>query len=268
MKLELADIRAGYGRTTVVGADEPVRLTLEAGRFTAILGPNGSGKSTLLRVAAGLHKPTAGEARLDDRPVRTIPRRTLARDLAFVQQSPVSPPGATVRQLVSLGRHPHLAWHGRSGDDDRAAIDSAMDRCGVLEMADRAVSSLSGGERQRAGIALAVAQRPRVMLLDEPIAALDVRHQLEVLSLVRTLCDDDGTTAAVVLHDLNIAARFADRLVAMRTGRVMSDGTPDEVLTEAMVGEVFGVHASVRTDTRTGRPWCMPIEPVGSGSGD
>lgn len=260
MRLALDAVRAGYGKQRVVGVTEPLSLAFREGEFTAVLGPNGSGKSTSLRIAAGLHRPEEGRALLGDRPVRALARKELARSLAFVQQSPAAPPGATVRELVALGRHAHLGWHGRWSPGDRSAVDSAMARCGVAGFADRGLSTLSGGEQQRAWIALAVAQQPRVLLLDEPIAALDVRHQLDVLGLIAELCVQDGTTAVVVLHDLNIAARFADRLVAMRAGSVVADGTPADVMTPETVARVFDVRAEVRTDGPSGRPWCVPLE--------
>ncbi|MEM7755074.1 MAG: ABC transporter ATP-binding protein [Planctomycetota bacterium] len=262
MTLEIAAVRASYGKTRVLGSTAPVTVAFAPGECSAIVGPNGSAKSTLLRVAAGLHRPDEGRSTLAGRDVRTTPRRELAQEMAFVQQSPTPPPGATVRELVGLGRHPHVGWHGRWRAEDRDAIESAMDRCGVAAFADRVVGTLSGGERQRSWIALAVAQHPKVMLLDEPTSALDLRHQLEVLDLVRTLCVEDGMTAVIVLHDLNSASRFADRIVAMREGQIVADGSPVEVLTGETVARVLGVRAEVRTDGPEGRPLCVPIEPI------
>jgi len=262
MSLSIEGIVAGYGKAVVLGREGPVSLAFEPGQFTAVVGPNGCGKSTMLRTAAGLHRPRAGRALLGGRDVRTLGRRAVGRALAFVPQSPESPPGATVRELVSLGRHPHLSWHGRWRAADGAAVASSLDRCGLGDLADRVVTSLSGGERQRAWVAMALAQAPGVLLLDEPTAALDVRHQLEVLGLVSALCAREGLTAVAVLHDLNLAARYADRIVAMRDGSVRADGPASAVLTERTVAEVFGVRAEVRTDGE-GRVVCVPLEPVG-----
>ncbi|MEM1185712.1 MAG: ABC transporter ATP-binding protein [Planctomycetota bacterium] len=261
MTVALNGISAGYGKQRVLGTTTPIDLSFASAEFTALLGPNGSGKSTLLRVAAGLHRPLSGITTIAGEDVRSVPRRRLARELAFVQQSPQAPPGATVRELVGMGRHARVNWHGAWSSTDRDVVDAAMRRCGVEAHADRVVSTLSGGERQRAWIALAIAQEPKAMLLDEPISALDVKHQLEVLMLIRKLCSD-GMTAVVVLHDLNIAARFADRLVVLREGTIATDGTPNEVLTPSVIQGTFEVRVEIRRDGPSGRPWCVPIEPV------
>jgi iron complex transport system ATP-binding protein len=258
--ITLEAIRAAYGRNTVVGPDAPIDLALGPGRCTVILGPNGSGKSTLLRVAAGLHRPAAGRVLLDGKPLDAQPRRALARTLAVVPQSPLSPPGATVREIVAMGRQPHLPWHAALRADDRAIIDAALDRCEITHLAHRDLARLSGGERQRAWIAAAVAQQPRALLLDEPISALDVRHQLEVLRLVRDLADTEHATVVIVLHDINLAARLGDRLIAMREGQIIADGTPHEVMTPETLHAIYGVRAEIDTDPETNRPWARPYE--------
>ncbi len=258
--LTLESVRAAYSKTTVVGPTTPIDLTLGPGGCTVILGPNGSGKSTLLRVASGLHRPSAGRVLFNGSPLDAQPRRALARTLAVVPQSPLAPPGATVREIVAMGRQPHLPWHAALRTDDRAIIDAALARCEITHLANRDLARLSGGERQRAWIAAAVAQEPRALLLDEPISALDVRHQLEVLRLVRDLADAERATVVIVLHDINLAARVGDRLIAMREGQIIADGTPHEVVTQETLQAIYAIRAEIDTDPETNRPWARPYE--------
>ncbi len=258
--LTLEGVQAAYAKTTVVGPTTPIDLTLGPGGCTVILGPNGSGKSTLLRVASGLHRPSAGRVLFNASPLDAQPRRALARTLAVVPQSPLAPPGATVREIVAMGRQPHLPWHAALRTDDRAIIDAALARCEITHLANRDLARLSGGERQRAWIAAAVAQEPRALLLDEPISALDVRHQLEVLRLVRDLADAERATVVIVLHDINLAARVGDRLIAMREGQIIADGTPHEVVTQETLQAIYAIRAEIDTDPETNRPWARPYE--------
>jgi iron complex transport system ATP-binding protein len=236
-----------------------VTLQLAEGAITALVGPNGSGKSTLLRTLARVLKPRAGAVLLDGRDIRSAPTAQVARRLAYLPQDAATPAGVTVRALVELGRRPHLGRLGFLGREDRVAVDWALDVCGLSALAGRRADTLSGGERQRAWLALALAQRTSLLLLDEPTTFLDLRHQLEVLACVRRLRDEHGLTVCWVLHDLNAAAAFSDAMVWLRDGRVLAAGPSEDLLTPELVRRAFGVDAAVVADPRTGRPVCLPF---------
>jgi iron complex transport system ATP-binding protein len=254
---------AGYpGRTVIDGLD----LDIAPGRVTMIIGANACGKSTLLGVLARLRPPISGAVEIDGMDVAAMPRRRFAQTVGLLPQHPTAPDGVTVAELVSRGRHPHRGVFQRWSAADAAHIDEAMAWTGVSALASRPVGDLSGGQRQRAWIAMALAQDPRILLLDEPTTFLDLTHQLEVLDLLRDLNRTRGTTVVVVLHDLNLAARYADDLVVMRDGRIVAHGTPAEVLTERVVAEAFGLRALVMPDPLTGTPLVIPVPPEGQGN--
>lgn len=255
-RLSADGVVVGYGdRVVVDGLD----LALPAGQVSVIIGPNGCGKSTLLRALGRLMRPRAGTVLLDGRRIDRMPSRDVARELGLLPQSPQAPDGLTVGDLVARGRHPHQSWYRQWSPGDAAAIAEALAMTGMTEHAERAVDELSGGQRQRAWISMTLAQGTGIVLLDEPITFLDLAHQVEVLDLVRRLPAERGTTVVMVLHDLNLAARYADRLIAMRDGRVLAEGTPDEVLTEEQVTAVFGLEARVIPDPLTGTPMVLPV---------
>lgn len=242
------------GRRVVSGLD----IAVPAGRITALVGPNGSGKSTIIRALARLAVPSRGEVFLDGRAIRHLSGRELARRMSLMPQSPFSPDGLTVRELVGYGRFPHRRLMGGASARDVAAVDRAIAMTGLAELADRPVDHLSGGQRQRAWIAMAVAQETETMFLDEPTTFLDMAHQAEVLNLLRRLNRREGRTIVMVLHDLNHAARYADHILALREGRIVSAGHPADIITAGLLREVFGVTARIFTDPATGRPWCIP----------
>jgi iron complex transport system ATP-binding protein len=227
-----------------------VVLAPEPGSTVGVLGPNGSGKSTLLRLLAGLLTPAAGVVTLDGTPLGDLPRRTLARRLAVVEQQADTQVELTVVDVVRLGRVPHRrAWTPASADDERAVL-AALERTGLADRADQPWHTLSGGERQRVQIARALAQEPRELLLDEPTNHLDIHHQLDLLALVTGL----PVTTVVALHDLNLAAMYCDRVVVLCAGRVVAGGTPGDVLTEGLIAEVYGVRAAVSREGPEQRP--------------
>lgn len=249
--LSARHLDAGHGRAVVVS---DLGLDVEEGTVTALVGPNGSGKSTLLMTLARVLRPCGGEVLLDGAPIGARTSTEVARRLGVLPQSSVVPAGATVRDVVEQGRYPQLgAWAMLRRRDD-GAMRRALDLTGLTDLADRRLDTLSGGERQRAWIAMTLAQETGILLLDEPTTYLDVRHQIDLMALVERLRDEHGMTIVMVLHDLNQAARHADRVVALREGRVRADGTPREVLTAAVLREVFGVEAVVVDDPVTGRP--------------
>lgn len=250
-------LRIGYGSTVII---DDLSLVLPEGKITSLVGPNGCGKSTLLNTFARLHKPSQGSVLLDGRHVATMPTKEVARRLAFLPQSVSVPPGVTVRELVGYGRYPHQGLGGTASEDDRDAVEWAMRATGTTQFAHRMADSLSGGERQRAWIAMALAQRTGVLLLDEPTTFLDIKHQLGTLSLVRRLNEEHGITVGMVLHELNHAVCYSDNIVMMKQGAVVAVGAPEAVMTRENITGVFGVDVEIHTDPRRGLPLCLPYE--------
>ncbi len=242
MKLRADHVDAGYERRLVLkGLD----LDIGRGEAVALVGPNGSGKSTILRTLARVLRPRSGAVLLDGKAISSLSTRDVARELALLPQGPVLANDMSVEELVWMGRSPHQGLLGLPTSQDREAVEAAIDETGLAPLRHRGVASLSGGERQRAWIAMALAQQPQVLLLDEPTTFLDLSHQLEVLDLVRYLNRERGITVVMVLHDLNQAARYARRIVVVDGGRVHCQGTPAEVLTPETLRTVFGVDGMV-----------------------
>jgi iron complex transport system ATP-binding protein len=234
-------------------------LQLTEGSFTAIVGPNGCGKSTLLRALGRLMRPKGGQVLLDGQSIARTPTREVAKVLGLLPQAPLAPEGLTVADLVARGRHPHQSWLRQWSRDDEAAVAEALTWTDMAELADRPVDELSGGQRQRAWISMALAQGTDLLLLDEPTTYLDLSHQIDVLELVGRLHAERGRTVVVVLHDLNLAARYAQRLVAMKDGVLVGSGRPDEVLTEELLADVFDLEARILPDPVAGTPMVVPV---------
>ncbi len=248
-------LRLSYGGDPVV---KGVDLALPAGEITAIIGPNGCGKSTLLRAFARLMAPLAGVVLLDGSDVHRRPTREVARELGLLPQGATAPDGLTVEDLVARGRYPHRGrWRPWSAEDQRH-VDAALQQTTMVDLRDQLVDRLSGGQRQRAWIAMALAQDTPTMLLDEPTTYLDLAHQIDVLDLLARLNREGGRTIVLVLHDLNEAARYAHRIVAMRDGQIAADGPPATVLTAGTVQRVFGLRCQILEDPETGAPLVIP----------
>jgi iron complex transport system ATP-binding protein len=239
--VEVVGLSAAYGRTRVL---ESVRLSVEPGGWLAIIGPNGSGKSTLLRSILGFH-PHEGLVRVDGVPTTGMHRRDRARCMAYAPQTPVLPDGVTTRDYVTLGRTPHRPLLSAPRRVDRQIVADVMDRLGLGPLAERPLATLSGGEQQRAVLARALAQQPRVLLLDEPTASLDLGHAQQVLDLVDRLRRQDGLTVLSTLHDLTLAGQYADRLALLSEGRVVAEGRPTDVLTAAALATHYGARAEI-----------------------
>ena len=248
-------LRLSYGDRNVV---ENLSVGFPDGKVTVIVGANACGKSTALRAFSRLMKPEGGVVTLDGKSIADRPSREVAKTLGLLPQSPIAPEGLSVRDLVARGRHPHQSWWKQWSDDDKAAVDAALEATGMLELADRDVDELSGGQRQRAWIAMAVAQETDLLLLDEPTTYLDIAHQLDVLDLVARLNRELGRTIVMVLHDLNLAIRYADHIVAMRGGKLIVEGPPEEIITREFLAEVFGVAGEVVMDPIMGHPVVLP----------
>jgi len=255
VRLTAERLSLGYAGHTVV---EEVSTELPAGKITAIIGPNGCGKSTLLRGLARLLSPHSGQVLLDGRDLATIATRELAVTVGLLPQQPTAPDGITVADLIGRGRHPHQRWFRQWSSADDEAVTRALSATGLSHLADAPVDELSGGQRQRVWIALAIAQDPDVMLLDEPTTYLDLAHQLDVLGLLTDINAQLRRTIVLVLHDLNMAARYAHHLIAMRDGELIAQGPPHDIVTADIVREVFGVEATIITDPVTGSPLVLP----------
>ena len=249
-------VSLAYGPRTVV---TDLSLAVPDGRVSVIVGPNACGKSTLLRGLARLLRPSGGSVLLDGKEIHRAPSREVARKLGLLPQNPVAPEGVTVADLVGRGRHPHQGAFRRWTRADEEAVTEALVLTDTLDLADRIVEELSGGQRQRVWIAMALAQGTDLLLLDEPTTYLDVAHQVEMLDLLADLNGRRGTTVVMVLHDLNLAARYADHLVAMRAGAIVAEGSPHDVVTEDVVRAVFGLDNRVIPDPVSRTPLVVPV---------
>ncbi|MCX5087586.1 ABC transporter ATP-binding protein [Streptomyces sp. NBC_00365] len=255
-ELRARNLHLAYDGRAVV---EDLDLTVPTGRITAVVGANACGKSTLLRALARLLTPRQGVVELDGAVLRSVPTRELARKLGLLPQTPVAPEGLTVLDLVGRGRSPHQTWWRQWSAADEEAVTAALAATGLTDLADRPVDELSGGQRQRAWIAMAVAQGTPVLLLDEPTTYLDLAHQIDVLDLITDLNRREGRTVVMVLHDLNQACRYADHVIAMKAGRIVAEGTPAEVVTEATVEDVFDLRCRITPDPVSGTPLVIPL---------
>jgi iron complex transport system ATP-binding protein len=233
-------------------------LHIAEAEITALVGPNGCGKSTLLRGLARLLKPRGGSVYLDGEAISTIPTKEVARRLGLLPQSATVPEGVTVEDLADRGRYPHRELFMHWSVRDEEAVERALTLTDMQALRDRPVDELSGGQRQRAWIAMALAQQTPIMLLDEPTTYLDLAHQVEVLELLRQLNEQEGRTIVLVLHDLNQAARYSDRIVALKDGRLFRQGGPSAVIDETLLREVFGIECLILEDPLTGSPYCIP----------
>lgn len=231
-----------------------ISLTLPAGAVTAIIGPNGCGKSTLLRTLGGLIAPEAGQVTLEDSPIATMRRATLAQRLTLLPQAPIAPEGLRVGELVMRGRTPWMRPFRPASAADHAAVSCAMDATGITDLVAAKVANLSGGQRQRAWIAMALAQDTNWLLLDEPTTWLDLRHQLEILHLIRRLNRDEDRSVVMVLHDISLAARFADHIIAIADGQIAAEGAPGEVIVPPVLSQVFGLSTQIIVDPLHGSP--------------
>ncbi|WP_152391759.1 ABC transporter ATP-binding protein [Paenibacillus guangzhouensis] len=243
---------------------EDLNLVIPEGKITALVGANGSGKSTILKTMARIMKPQKGTVILDGRSLHRQSTREVAKQLAILPQNPTAPDGLTVSELVSYGRFPHQKGFGSLNKEDLAMIEWALQVTGMSAFSQHPVDQLSGGQRQRAWIAMALAQGTDLLFLDEPTTFLDMAHQLEVLKLLEQLNQAEQRTIVMVVHDLNHASRFAQHMVAIKSGKVVSSGSPTEVITPDVMRDVFGIEADIVPDPRTGLPLCLPYELAGT----
>lgn len=259
-RLYTKQLDIAYGDSLIVSG---LNLSIPDGKITALVGANGSGKSTILKTMARIMKPKGGSVFLDGKSIVQQSTKEVAKQLAILPQNPTAPDGLTVSELVSFGRFPHQKGFGSMTAEDKEHIRFALTVTGMTEFADRPVDRLSGGQRQRAWIAMALAQGTDILFLDEPTTFLDMAHQLEVLKLLERLNREEGRSIVMVVHDLNHATRYAHHVVAIKRGTVVSEGSPEEVVTPDVLREVFGIEADIVPDPRTGVPLCLPFELAG-----
>ncbi|WP_246946136.1 ABC transporter ATP-binding protein [Bacillus pinisoli] len=253
--LSTESLTLSYGESIII---KELDLQIPKGEITVFIGGNGCGKSTLLRSLARLLKPQGGSVLLEGNHIAKLPTKEIAKQLAILPQGPSAPEGLTVLQLVKQGRYPHQNWLKQWSKEDEAAVNRALDATGLTELADRAVDSLSGGQRQRAWIAMTLAQETDIILLDEPTTYLDMTHQIEILDLLFELNEKENRTIVMVLHDLNLACRYAHQLVAIKNQSIYAQGRPEDVISCNLVKEVFDVQCEVTQDPIFGTPLCIP----------
>lgn len=262
-ELRIDHVELSYGTRTIV---KDLSLTIPAGKITAIIGPNGCGKSTLLRGISRLLKPAQGEITLDNKSVHSYSGKEFARMVGLLPQSPIAPDGITVADLVSRGRYPYHGIFKRNTAEDDDAVAWALEATNTMSLAERQVAELSGGQRQRVWIAMALAQQTDILLLDEPTTYLDLAHQVELLDLLCELNEERGTTMVLVLHELNLAARVADHLIAMKDGEIACAGDASAVMTSENLHRVFGLKASVYDPENSGNPVVVPHARITQGA--
>jgi iron complex transport system ATP-binding protein len=259
--LRAENLSLGYDGPDII---QNLSLTIPDARVTSIIGPNGCGKSTLLRGLGRLLTPRSGQVILDGLPLPRQSTRQIATRISVLPQTPTAPSGLTVGDLVSRGRHPRQKWYQQFSSADQSVVEDALQATDMAELADSSLEDLSGGQRQRAWISMTLAQQTGILLLDEPTTYLDLAHQVDVLELVRVLNRRHGRTIVMVLHDISLAARYSDHIVAMKDGRIVAQGTPAEVVTPERLHDVFGLDAHVVREPTDGRPHVIPLGTSGT----
>jgi len=253
--LEAKNIAAGYDNKVIING---INITIPNNKISVIIGANACGKSTLLKTLARLIHPVSGEILLDGKKLTDIAPKHLARVLGLLPQSPVAPEGIIVGDLVARGRFPYQSFFKGLGKNDYQAVEEAMAIMGITDLAGRCVGELSGGQRQRVWIAMALAQQTDILLLDEPTTFLDITYRVEILDLLTDLNKKRGTTIVMVLHDINLSARYADHIFALRKGKLIAEGSPSEIITELLIKQVFDLDCEVISDPVSGSPFIVP----------
>lgn len=254
-RLGAEGVTVGYADRVVL---DNLDVTIPTGVITTVIGPNGCGKSTLLRTLSRLLKPRQGTVLLDGHDIARLRTKDVAKRMGLLPQTPIAPEGLTVADLVARGRHPHQSWVRQWSSDDADVVAKALHMTGVADLAHRPVDSLSGGQRQRVWISMTLAQGTDLLLLDEPTTYLDLAHAIDVIDLVDDL-HEGGCTIVMVLHDLNLAVRYSDNLIVMKSGSIVAQGHPSEVITSELLLDTFGLQAKVIDDPVSERPLIVPI---------
>ena len=255
--ISVRNLSVSYKNNAII---ENMDLSIPKGKISIIIGANGCGKSTLLKTIARINKPKTGDIFINDKNIKKIKEKNIAKEVAFLPQGPVCPSGLTVRELVAFGRFPHQKMIGGLNSHDKEVIDWAIEETGLSEFADREVENLSGGQRQRAWIAMTLAQETEIIMLDEPTTYLDMSYQLEVLEVLEKLNKEKQITVVIVLHELNNACRFADNIIGLKKGKVICEGRPIDVITKESLKEIYGVEAHLQVSENGEYPICMEYE--------
>jgi iron complex transport system ATP-binding protein len=252
--LATRDLSIAYGEKVIV---DDLNIEIPKGKITTIIGPNGCGKSTTLKSISRILKPKNGSIYISGKEIDQFSTREIAKQMAILPQTPNAPERVTVEELVSYGRFPHKKGFGRLKEEDKSIITWALKDTNMNDYNDMPIGNLSGGQRQRVWIAMALAQQTELILLDEPTTYLDLAHQLEILTLLQHLNESEKRTIVMVLHDLNLASRFSDYIISMKNGKVISSGTPKQVMTKKYLAEVFNIDAAIEIDPRNDKPICI-----------
>lgn len=255
--IRVENLTVAYENNTII---EGMNLKLPKGKISIIIGGNGCGKSTLLKTISRINKPRTGEIFINDKNIKKVKEKDIAKEVAFLPQGPVCPSGLTVRQLVAYGRFPHQKMIGGLNSHDKEMIDWAIEQTGLKDFADREIENLSGGQRQRAWIAMTLAQETEIIMLDEPTTYLDLSYQLEVLEILEKLNKEKQTTVVIVLHEINNAFRFADHIVGLKKGKVICEGRPIDVITKETLKEIYGIEADLKKSETGDYPVCIEYE--------
>lgn len=255
--IEVQSITAGYGKHIIL---EDVSVRIPKGKVTMIIGPNGCGKSTLLKHIARIKRPGKGRILLEQKDMAKLSAKAIARKMAILPQSPVAPSGLLVKELVSFGRFPYQKPMGPLQKEDMEIIERSMKQTGILAQKDTLVETLSGGQRQRAWIALALAQNTDIIVLDEPTTYLDISYQLELLELLKQMNKDSGQTIIMVLHELNLACRYADHIIGMKQGKILFEGKPNDVITPEHLHDLYGIRVQLQKSKDGSYPICVDYE--------
>lgn len=255
--IKAINLEVGYDERVII---DNLSISIEKGEIVSIIGPNGSGKSTLLKSLSRLLKVNKGDILIMDKPIGDMTSNHVARILSMLSQQNSSPNDISVKELVYYGRVPHKKWYELRKREDDEIVQWALENTGLINYAERKVSQLSGGERQRVWLAMALAQQPKILFLDEPTTYLDMCHQLELMELVQEINRKFGMTIVMVLHDLNQAARYSSRVIIMKAGVIVADGTPEEVLCKEIISGVYNVNCCITKDPISNKPQIYPIE--------
>jgi len=251
-----SNLKIAYEKKIVV---DKFTLDISKGEIISLIGPNGSGKSSILKVMSRLMKSLEGAVHIDGKDIHKLSSKDVAKHLSVLSQYHSTPPDFTVEEIVRYGRMPHQKWYETSTKKDEEVVNWALKQTRIYDLRERSVNSLSGGERQRAWIAMALAQKPKVLLLDEPTTFLDICHQIEIMELINRLNKELNLTVVMVLHDLNHAIRYSSRIVVIKDGKFVAQGSPEKVLTKQLLRDVYNVEAEISIDQRTGKPVIMPV---------
>lgn len=253
------NLNISYGSIDIV---KDLNLKIPKGKITTIIGSNGCGKSTVLKTIARILTPKSGEIYINEKSIKEQSSKELAKTMAVLPQSPQAPSGLTVEELIAYGRFPHQKGFGKLKKEDKEIIEWALEATGLIDFRERDIEDLSGGQRQRAWIAMALAQQTDILILDEPTTYLDLAHQLEILNLLKELNEKQGTTIVMVIHELNNAARFADYMIGMKSGKISCEGTAYEVMTKDNLKELFNIDAEIIQDPRNNKPVCVTYDMI------